>query len=443
MKRAKQVLQDLFRGSGRSYDLACSYLVILSKLDPRQLSNNKAGYVCAYIASEQLQNSRFTAARALKFGDMRPDAFWKLVVILDDCLGDAAEGSSHAPDRDTFEYERLPRYDPPCKACKEHDYPCLEPSVQGQTRRCDCQACALQHGISCEKEAIRTLEDPEDSDYVESDDESEEESDDDGEEESEDDGEEGSDDDGEESDPGPKVAHSTKLKRLLQRRASTESSDDVPLALPPSSLSKSRIPLARQLESEADTLPGETSSGTGKRARSEFESSDAPDSKRRAIDLTDATPPPPTPATSPPPPIHDVDPNASTPTSPTACSKHTVIKESPEAGDALHDVRMYIKLACELSAKIAQHFEKEGCRDRRLAYYIEEMVGELKPVVDGEPIDRLDCVGVKAAHTRVVTAIHDVATADTSSLDDVTLSVMISKLNKRLGHLLDTSVLLL
>ena len=100
----------------------------------------------------RLHNSRFTAARAVNIGSMQPDAFWKLVAILDECLGDAAEGSSHAPDRDTFEYARLPRCDRPCKSCKGHGYPCLESSIRDKTGRCQCQACLLQRGASSKKE---------------------------------------------------------------------------------------------------------------------------------------------------------------------------------------------------------------------------------------------------------------------------------------------------
>ncbi|KIP01127.1 hypothetical protein PHLGIDRAFT_123637 [Phlebiopsis gigantea 11061_1 CR5-6] len=134
----------------RTFTFALNYLRMLRKvatLDAVKLPS-KPEYVCAFLASEQLQNGIVLGYQAIEARDStKHNSFWKATVVVESLLSRAAA------EVNTFDYICLPTWTPKCRRCTSQGLPCLQTTciVPEGTVHPDvhqCQACYAR-GVAC------------------------------------------------------------------------------------------------------------------------------------------------------------------------------------------------------------------------------------------------------------------------------------------------------
>ncbi|KAI0345216.1 hypothetical protein BDW22DRAFT_1011787 [Trametopsis cervina] len=93
--------------------------------------------LCAFIASEQLENKDVSVGVARSTSGLTWDQFWRSVAEVQDLLVKAANRSSQ------FQYTRLPAYEPPCDTCEAKQFECVR-KIAPSTK---CQVCSIRKKV--------------------------------------------------------------------------------------------------------------------------------------------------------------------------------------------------------------------------------------------------------------------------------------------------------
>ncbi|KAI0687176.1 hypothetical protein BC835DRAFT_1377336 [Cytidiella melzeri] len=93
--------------------------------------------LCAFIASEQLENKDVSVGLARTTSGLTWDRFWQSLSEVQDLLVKAAAASSQ------FRYLRLPSYVPPCDTCEGKNFDCVR-KIAPSTK---CQVCSIRKKV--------------------------------------------------------------------------------------------------------------------------------------------------------------------------------------------------------------------------------------------------------------------------------------------------------
>ncbi|KAI0084002.1 hypothetical protein BDY19DRAFT_998089 [Irpex rosettiformis] len=106
--------------------------------------SNSTTALCAFIASEQLENKDVSVGLARTSSGLTWDQFWLLLKEVQDALVSAASSSS------AFKYSRLPAYVPPCDTCESKHFECVR-KIAPSTK---CQVCSIRKKVCTRQENV-------------------------------------------------------------------------------------------------------------------------------------------------------------------------------------------------------------------------------------------------------------------------------------------------